>query len=100
MNTIESNMYSDADDSTESSRNYAPLKKIDKGTHKLLEINGEVISIVDPAVIANLEILIKQLQRKVSVLEHELRQTRARQQRTDKQLAETNRELDNKVGYE
>lgn len=99
MNTIETSMY-DTDDLTEPSQKYPPFKKIDKGNHRLLEINGETISIVDPAIVANLEILVKQLQRKVSILEHELRQTRARQQRTDKRLAETNRELDNKVGYE
>lgn len=97
MNNLETDMYSYSEESNKLSM---PKPSIDKGKIKLIEINGETVSIVDPLVIAQMEMMIKTLQNRIALLEHEMRQTRGKLQRTDKRISETTRELQNKVSYE
>lgn len=97
MNNFDSNMYN-ADETFETVSNSKSV--ISRGKVKLVEINGEQISIVDPLLVAQLESTIRALQHKVSVLEHEMRQLKTKVQQTNRTLSAAVRELDNKVSYE
>lgn len=99
MTTFEQDMYDQSDTNADEKR-LSTARITNQGKVKLVEINGETISIVDPQFIAQLETMIKRLQHQVDLLEHQLRQTRAKQTNFDKRLSETARVLDNKVSYE
>jgi hypothetical protein len=71
-----------------------------KGAVQLLEVNGQKISVIDPNFVMKLQTSLQALQRKVDLLEHDLRQAKAKQRRTDQRIVEVARDLDNKVSYE
>lgn len=99
MNTFEQDMY-DQNNMVNDEKRVTGSRVSNQGKIKLVEINGETVSIVDSQYILQLEIQLKRLQNQVHILEHELRQTRAKQTNLDKRISETSRILDNKVSYE
>jgi phage terminase Nu1 subunit (DNA packaging protein) len=98
-NTIE-NQYEVDDIEDVTIDNTKKVVKINNGPVQLFEVNGQKISVIDPAVVLKLQASLVALQRKVDLLEHDLRQAKAKQRRTDQRIGEVTRELDSKVGYE
>lgn len=93
-------MYNDMDDDTE----HVAVKKgaLFRRNGKLTEvtIDGNRVVVVDPSVIVDVENMIKTMQSKISILEQEIRQLHSRINRTDRVIAETVSELDNKISYQ
>lgn len=71
-----------------------------KGKTHLITLGDKHFEVVDPQLVMQIERIMHQLEHRISVLENELQQTKAKLNRADKKINLTARELQNKVDYE
>lgn len=81
-------------------RSQTPIRVFGGSSFIEIEIDGKKMAIVSPQVINRLDVALKTMQTKMSLLEQDLRNIRARLQSTEMMLRETRQELDNKISYE
>lgn len=65
-----------------------------------VEINGRRFSIPKPQALAKMESMIQGMQKRIAVLEQDLRNIRQRMSNTEMSLYETKKELGTKISYE